>query len=116
MVSLTMASIARAGEALFSVVLYRPHVERMTDTRWPDYVRIYRRSSVITAAACGPSLILMMAYNWSPSVPIQLVALAVGTGIILWLVALKLLDHPLSEEIGRFISKGRQAVGLVDNT
>lgn len=109
---LLMASLARAAEALFSVLLYRPHVERMTDTRWSDYARIYRQSALLTAAACGPALILMLVYDWSPSLPIQFVGLAVVVGVALWLVALKVLAHPLAEEIGRFVNKGRRIIGF----
>lgn len=112
LVSLTSAALARVAEALFSVLLYRSHTERMTDTRWPDYVPIYRRSAMVTAAACGPAVVLMTAFHWSAAVPASFVALAVGAGVVLWLIALKLLDHPLSEEIGRFVHKGRQVVGL----
>ena len=112
LVSLTGAAVARVVEAVFSNVLYRPTTERLTDTRWPDYVRVYRRSATVTAAACGPALALMFAFQWSTTVPLPLVATAVVSGIGLWLVALRLLNHPLSEELGRFVHKGRQAVGL----
>lgn len=112
LISLTAASAARIAEALLSVVLNRPHVERMTDTRWSDYVRIYRRSLILTAAACGPALALMLTFDWSAATPVPLVALSVCTGIILWLIALRLLSHPLSQEIGRFVVRGRQAAGL----
>ena len=111
MVGLFAASLARMGEALFAVILYRPHVERMTDTKRSDYVEIYSRSAVITAAACGPAFVLMLAYGWSPATPVPLVALAVVLGIGLWLVALKLTGHPLHEEIDRYVAKARQMLG-----
>ena len=109
LVNLFAASLARVGEALFSIVLYRPHVERMTETRWADYAGIYQRSAAITAAACGPAFILMTAYHWEPTTPISLVALAIAAGGCLWLVALKLLRHPLWEELSHFINKGLRA-------
>ncbi|MGI4794473.1 MAG: oligosaccharide flippase family protein [Janthinobacterium lividum] len=109
---LVMASLARVGEALFSVMLYRPHIERMTDTHWQDYSRIYRQSALLTAAACGPALILMLAFGWSAAVPILFVLASVVVGVILWLITLFALAHPLAEEIGRFINKGREIVGF----
>ena len=110
-VGLTAASFARLGEAVLSVTLNRSHVERMTDTSWPDYVRIYRHSALATAAACGPALALMVAWHWSAAVPFPQLAAAVGTGVALWLATLKLLGHPLAEELGRVVATGRQAAG-----
>ncbi len=110
LISLTGAALARAVEALFSNMLYRPTTERLTDTRWTDFTRVYRRSTVVTAAACGPALALMTVFHWSTAVPLVFIVPAVLTGVILWLAALKLLDHPLFEELGRFMAKGRQVV------
>ena len=111
MVGLFAASLARAGEALFAVILYRPHVERMTDTRRADYIEIYARSALITVAACGPAFVLMLVYGWSAATPVPLVGLSVALGIGLWLIALYLTGHPLWEEIDRYLAKGRQVFG-----
>ena len=112
LMNLSAASLARVMEAVFSVILYRPHVERMTETKWADFAPIYQQGIIVTAAACGPAFVLMTTQGWSASAPIPLVALAIGIGFGLWLVALKLFNHPVWEEIGRFVLKGRQMLGL----
>lgn len=112
LVGLTGVAVARIGEAIVSQILYRPHTERMTDTRWPDYAKVYWRSSLATMAACGPSMVLMLTYHFSPDVPLPLLLLAIASGVSLWLVVLNLLNHPLAEEINRLFTRGRQAVGM----
>lgn len=111
-VSLTGAAIGRIGEALFSVALYRPHIERMTSTRLADFIPIYRRSAILTVAACGPALVLMIAYGWSPHIPFALVALVVAAGLVAWLGAIFLTNHALTGELRRIVAKGRQLIGL----
>ncbi len=108
--SLTGAAVGRIGEAVFSVALYRPHVERMTSTRLADFLPIYRRSMVLTLAACGPALALMIVYGWSPHVPFPLVAVAIAAGGVAWLVALRLTNHVLLGEINRLVAKGRRLI------
>jgi fatty acid desaturase len=98
------------GEAIFSTVLYRPHVERMTDTKRSDYIEIYARSAMITVAACGPAFVLMLVYGWSAATPVPLVGLSIALGIGLWLIALYMTGHPLGEEIDHFLAKGRQVL------
>jgi O-antigen/teichoic acid export membrane protein len=93
---LTAAATARIGDALFSVALYRPHLERMTRTSWADILPIYRRSAILTAAACGPAFALMTVYGWSPRAPVALVASAVVAGTAAWLGTLRLMDHTLA--------------------
>lgn len=105
LLSITGAAVARVGEALFSVYLYRPHVERMTSTRLDDYLPIYARSGLLTALACGPALVLMIAYGWAPRVPFAWVATSVLAGILAWLAGLKLLDHPLLLEVRRVATR-----------
>ena len=111
-ISLTFAALGRLFEAICSVVIYRPHVERMTDTRWADYALIYRRNAIVTAVACSPALILMLAYDWSSGTPVSLVALAVVLGMAFWLIALRASNHPLFSEIGRAVTEGRQRLKL----
>ena len=110
--SLTGAAVGRIGEALFSVIIYRPHIERMTSTRLTDYVPIYCRSAILTAAACGPAFVLMIVYGWSPYVPFVLVAAVVAAGVAAWLGAVFLIDHALLNELRRIVAKGREMIGL----
>ena len=110
--SLTAAAVARVGEAAFSILLYRPHIERMTSTKLNDFMPIYRRSAVLTLAACGPALILMIVYDWSPQTPFPLVVMTVVLGFFGWLGAIRLLDHELADELRRLVVKGRETVGF----
>jgi len=109
--SLTAATIGRIGEAIFTVALYRPHIERMTSTTPADFIPIYRRSAILTAAACAPSIVLMLIYNWSPETPFLLVIVAVAGGVGAWLAAIKLTGHVLAGEVFGLLKRGRELVG-----
>jgi len=112
LLSLTAAAVARIGEALFSIMIYRPHIERMTSTRLADFLPIYRRSAILTAAACGPALALMIVHGWSTQVPFSLVAGAVAAGVAAWLLILRLVDHAVMAEIRNIVAKIRQMAGM----
>lgn len=112
LISLTAAAIGRIGEAVFSVALYRPHVERMTSTTRADFIPIYRRSAIITAASCAPALALMLIYDWSPRTPFALVMLAVAGGIAAWLAAIRLTGHALADEVINVLRRGRELAGV----
>ncbi len=105
--SLTAAAAARVGEAVFSWFLYRPHLARLTETSVRQLLPIYLRSFTATLAAVGPSAILMAAHSWSARTPIFYVAVSVGVGIVLWLWALRLLQHPLFGELSSLLSAVR---------
>ncbi len=109
LVSLTGAAAARIAEALFSVVLYRPHLERMTSTTTWDFVPIYGRSLLLTVAAIGPAVLLMVVYGGSADTPIGHVLTAIAAGVAAWLAVLGLLDrHPLAAEIRRLVEMRRR--------
>lgn len=105
LVSLTAAAAARIGEALFSLILYRPHLDRMTDTRLADFVPIYARAAALTFAAVGPALALMIFNGWSPDTPPLHVAAAVVLGMAGWASAIAISGHPLRAEAVRALSK-----------
>lgn len=105
LVSLTAAAAARIGEALFSLILYRPHLDRMTDTHTRDFIGIYGRSAALTLAAVGPALGLMIFNGWSPATPPLSVAVAVIVGVAAWAATLVALRHPLCAEFSRLLAK-----------
>jgi O-antigen/teichoic acid export membrane protein len=107
LISLTAAAIGRIGEAIFSVALYRPHIERMTSTTLADFIPIYRRSAILTAASCAPALALMLIYDWSPRTPFPLVMAAITGGVAAWLVAIRLTGHALGDEVIALLKRGR---------
>jgi O-antigen/teichoic acid export membrane protein len=106
LVNLTVAAASRIGEAIFSLILYRPHLSRMTETRTADFLAIYLRSGLLTLAAVGPALSLMLAHGWSPAVPPAQVALAILAGVAAWTVLVEVLRHPLRDEARRLLRRG----------
>ena len=100
-VNLTAAAAAKIGDALFSYALYRPHVRRMTGTSGADLWPAYRKSAIAAGAAVTPATALMIAYGGSPQTPIAYIAAAIGLGVLLWLLVLRLIAHPLHDEIVR---------------
>lgn len=109
LISLTAAAAARIGEALFSLFVYRPHLDRMTDTHTRDFLPIYRRSAILTLAAVGPAAVLMAINGWAPTTPPLQVAGAVTVGALAWAVAIAALRHPLRDEAARLFAKVRPA-------
>lgn len=103
LVSLPMAAAARVAESVFSLLLYRPHLDRMTGTRWRDFTPIYGRSALLTAAAVGPSAALMTAFGWSEHTPLLPLSLTILMGGLAWLLLLWALRHPLYAEITRLL-------------
>lgn len=101
LVSLEAAAAARVADALFALILYRPHLDRMTGTRGADLLPIYGRSIVLTLCACGPAAVLMAVWHWSAAVPLAGVAAAVASGCVLWVAGLALMRHPLAVELRR---------------
>lgn len=97
-VGLGWAAAARIGEALFSVVLYRPHLDRMTDTTSRDFVVIYANSGLLTLVAVGPSAAVMSYYSWQPQAPLTVVLGSVMAGIACWAALLVATKHPLARE------------------
>jgi O-antigen/teichoic acid export membrane protein len=112
LVSLTAAAVARIGEAIFAITLYRPHIQRMTDTRQSDFLPIYWRSTILTVAACTPALVLMSIYRWSPHIPVALTVGAIAAGLVAWVGTMRLMNHVLFGEVRRLLAKGRQYTGL----
>ncbi|CAA9531491.1 MAG: hypothetical protein AVDCRST_MAG91-2995 [uncultured Sphingomonadaceae bacterium] len=97
LISLEAAAAARVLDAIFSVLLYRPHLNRMTNTTAADFWPIYARSAVLTALAVAPAAVLMTwgEANGSPT----LLAGVIGLGIVLWSAGLFALKHPLADEL-----------------
>jgi O-antigen/teichoic acid export membrane protein len=101
------ASFARLGEALLALAIYRPHLQRMTETRGSDYAPIYGHGMVLTGIAVLPSAAVMWAWDWSVQTPLQYIVPAVLLGIVGWLGGLWYLRHPLLTEIQTILSGTR---------
>jgi O-antigen/teichoic acid export membrane protein len=97
-ISLTVAAATRAIESFISVLIYRPHVERMTDTSFADLRAVYLRSGLLTLLAVGPATVLMVFYRGSSQIPLALLAGVVALGVALWCGGVFALKHPLLAE------------------
>ena len=106
-VNLTTAAAARIADAIFSVFLYRSHLERMTGATRGDLAPIYRSSAIATIAAVAPAAALMAFFRGSPTAPAPYVIGAIAAGVALWLAALWSLRHPLYYEIATALRRRR---------
>lgn len=107
--SLNAAAAAKIGDSTVTYLIYRRHLERMTDTHRHDFVGLYRQGLLLTLAAVAPAVGVMAWYGWSPKAASYAVAAAIVAGLGLWLVALRALGHPLLGEISRVLRRLRPA-------
>jgi O-antigen/teichoic acid export membrane protein len=102
---LTAAAAGRIGEAGFSIWLYRPHLDRMTQTKSADFVGIYARSAILTLLTVAPAGIVMALHGGSERTPLTLLAPSIGLGGLMWMAALYRMRHPLAIEALRLASQ-----------
>lgn len=97
LISLEAAAATRILETTLAWFLYRPHLNRMTDTSFDELKGVYAQSAILTLVAIAPAGFMVLR---SPDRLLSLLDLlgAIGLGVILWLVALFVLRHPLSLE------------------
>lgn len=107
------ASAARIVEAFANVLIYRPHLARMTDTSLRDVLPILGQGLVLLALAIMPAALVMTAHGWSPTAPPAQVLGGIVAGVACWGIGLRLLDHPLWGEVRRLTgrSAGNAAAG-----
>ena len=102
------AASGRVVEALTGLVIYGPRMREMADTKAGELLRVYRESALLTVAAVGPSLLLMLSTLWSPATSWWHIGPAIAVGIVLWLAVLRKLRHPLLDEIERALAALRR--------
>jgi O-antigen/teichoic acid export membrane protein len=103
--NLTAAAAGRVGEAAFSIWLYRPHLDRMTETRTRDFAGIYARSAALTLLTVAPAGIVMGLHGGSERTPLTLLGPAIGLGGLMWVLTLYRMRHPLAVEALRLASR-----------
>jgi len=106
------AAAARIVEAAFGVALYRPHLERMTDTTFADCLPDLRRGVMLTVLAVAPAALVMALHDWSPHAPLLQVLAGIATGVVGWAGGLCYLDHPIWREARRAVAGLRPDIGL----
>ena len=89
------AASASVVAALVGLLMYVPHVRRLSGTPKSALTSIYRRSGALTVVAVLPSLVLMVVSHWSFRTSLVWICFAVCLGIVCWCLALRLLNHSL---------------------
>lgn len=103
LISLNAVAALAILSSLFSFMIYRPHLERMTDTTWSDYLPIYKQSLVLTVIAVLPAAGVMTMYDWSAAAPLLQLSAGIIAGVLSWIVALWALRHPIYQEVHKII-------------
>ena len=98
LISLEAAASARILDALFALFLYRPHLDRMTDTTVSNFRAIYLRSALLTLLAIIPACALTLLTNNASHASFSQLIGAVLFGVIMWGLGLIALKHPLVSE------------------
>lgn len=109
------AAIAKIGDALIALVLYYPHVRRLTGIGPRELPAIYRTNAGLTLAAVTPSAILMVVYGWSPYTPLPMVAAAVLLGMAMWLGLVVIGRHPLRDELLILLRRARSNEAVAES-
>ena len=109
-INLTCAAAGRIGEAIFSLLIYRPHLDRMTQTRTQDFIPIYLRSGMLTIVAVAPAAALMTYNRASEHTPLVHVVAATIAGFAGWCLTLGLIRHPLAQEASKALSGVKPAI------
>lgn len=99
------AAAGRVVEALTGLVIYAPRMREMAGTRPGEIAKVFRESAILTIAAVGPSVAVMLSNRWSPATSWWLIGPAILVGIVLWLAMLRAYRHPLLDEILRALSR-----------
>lgn len=102
-ISLEAAALTRLIDAIFAYFLYRPHVNRMTDTKTSDFLPLYARNVALAVLAVAPAFGVVAMHGFSTTTPMLLVGASIGVGILLWACALAWTRHPLMQEANRLM-------------
>jgi O-antigen/teichoic acid export membrane protein len=98
-ISLEAAAASRVFDAVFAFLLYRPHLNRMTQTSLRDFVPVYGQGLALTLVAVAPAFVLQWMTGFAPDASLPPLIAAIVLGIVLWLGALLLTGHPLLREV-----------------
>lgn len=99
LVGLAGAAAASIADALLALVLYGRQVNHMIGANEREMLRISAEMMTLTAMAAGPSVGVMIWYDWAADTPLALIVAGVAMGAALWLAAIAWLRHPLINEL-----------------
>lgn len=100
LISLDAVAASRIVEAAIAVVLYRPHLNRMTNTMTRDFLSAYRKGAVLSIGAAAPAFVFTRFLTGQAPLAVLLI-LGVVAGGLTWLALLFATKHPLADEIGK---------------
>lgn len=109
-ISLAAAAGARVAEALFGLFLYRGKIALMIGSQPGEIRRVYIQGAILTLAAVLPAFCMMLAWRWSPSTPLFPLTICILLGMSLWMGSLRILRHPLFDEILLVLRTALQAL------
>lgn len=98
LISLEAAATVRIVDAVIAFFVYRPHINRMTDTVTADYWPIYAQSLLLTGLSIAPAGVVIITSN-AHGLSLGVLGASIALGVALWAVTLFLLKHPLAAEI-----------------
>lgn len=97
---------AAASRFAYSIVwfgLYVGFLQTLVGFTWGGLLRSYGKSALVTLAAVAPLLIIYATWQTPDDLEFGVMLLGTCTGIVAWLAALWLTDHPLFREIAGMI-------------
>lgn len=96
---LQWAAASRLIYGIIWIAIYASFLRQIVGFRWPNILAGYAKSGISAIASIVP-LLLMFTFWQSPhDITIFALLIGTGTGAVLWLFALILLKHPLSNEL-----------------
>ena len=107
---LTAAAFSRVIDAAVSIFLYRPYLNKITNTRFNALASIYLRSGALTVLAIGPAALYMAFQRFSEHAPLSPLLIFIALGICFWAGGLIALQHPLASEAGRIVARGKRRI------
>ncbi len=100
LISLEAAAIGRAIETAVAAALYLPHIWRLTGVSPAEFGRVIGRNLLIAVGTLIPMVAIMSISGWRADVPLALLAQIALLTLLAWIVALRIVRHPLLLEIG----------------
>jgi O-antigen/teichoic acid export membrane protein len=98
LISLEAAAASRILEVALAWLLYRPHLNRLTDTTLRDFTGVYLQNLMLTGLAVAPSALLIITSAGGRLTVIELL-LSMLLGAAAWSAALLIMRHPLGVEV-----------------
>jgi Membrane protein involved in the export of O-antigen and teichoic acid len=96
---LVAVAISRFAHGVLWMAIYAPFLRAMLEFSWRDLARIYAQSLCATLAAVAPLLVSYVLWAGPATCGLTQAATMVLTGVLCWLVVMRLVRHPLLEEV-----------------